>query len=598
MGDEKPSRWRRIVAPIVDRKELSRRMRVAEDVTTKHARRFIFRRLDNMREARRHIVLWIVTVGVLIGATGLQLMWYQQGYRTKAFSEGGVYAEAVLGPLETLNPIFASSRAEESVSKLLFSSLLSYDTKGVLSGDLATSIQHDKTGKLYTVKLRTDAMWHDGFRVTANDVVFTVNLFKDSSVRSTNPEDWSGIEATAVDDETITFKLPAVIAAFPHALTFPILPRHILSTIEPNAIRENDFSNSPVGSGVFKLRLLQDVDAASGHKVVYLERNPDYYKGESKLERFQLHTYNSQDAIVKALNNGEVNAAADLSTLDVDGVDKNRFEVASEPIQSGVYALFNTTRGVLKDLKVRKALQIGTDVESIRKQVAENQPALYLPFTSDQISGKVPAAPKYNLASAKKLLSEAGWKLKNGVLTKNNKPLRLTVVSTKDSNYERTFENLVGQWRDLGIQIDTQTLDIGSTSQRIAQDVIQSRSYDIMLYQLTIGADPDVYAYWHSSQAGYGGLNLSNYSSQIADDALSSARSRTEPALRNAKYITFAQRWLADAPAIGLYQSTTNYVYGKNDQAFNLNNKFISSLDRYSDVRYWATVSDTVYKTP
>lgn len=598
MGDDdRQTKWRRLI-PTVNRKRLAKRMRDAEDVTTRHARRFIFRRLDSIREARRKIIMWVIAVAVLIGATGLQLIWYQQGYRTKAFTDGGVYAEAVLGPLDTLNPLFASSRAEQSASRLLFSGLFKYDAKGALGGDLATSIKLDKTGTLYTVKLRTDALWHDGFRVTANDVVFTVNLMKNPAVRSTTPEDWNGIEVKAVDDQTVTFKLPAVVAAFPHALTFSVLPRHLLTGVEPNAIRENNFSQQPVGSGPFKMRLLQNIEFTANHKVVYLERNVDYYKGQAKLERFQLHAYASQEEILKALNSGEVNAAADLSLTTIAGVEWNRFEVKSVPVQSGVYALFNTSRGALSDVKVRRALQIGTDTAAIRRQVSDSQPALYLPFTNGQLTGKVPAAPKFDQAQAKKLLNEAGWKLSGGVRKKGKTVLKLTVVSTKDSSYERAFEALVGQWRDLGIQVETQTLDISDSNQRLAQDTIQSRNYDVMLYQLTIGADPDVYAYWHSSQAGYGGLNLSNYSSEIADDALSSARSRVEPALRNAKYLTFARRWLADAPAIGLYQSTTNYVYGKNDRTFDNANKFVSSLDRYSDVLYWAVSTETVYKTP
>jgi len=106
-----------------------------------------------------------------------------------------------------------------------------------------------------------------------------------------------------------------------------------------------------------------------------------------------------------------------------------------------------------------------------------------------------------------------------------------------------------------------------------------------------------VYAYWHSSQAA-SGLNFSNYKSSISDDALSSARSRIEPNLRNAKYITFANQWLADAPAIGLYQATMQYVHTKSIHALPKDFMLVSAADRYNDVRFWSVGDRMVYTTP
>ena len=115
---------------------------------------------------------------------------------------------------------------------------------------------------------------------------------------------------------------------------------------------------------------------------------------------------------------------------------------------------------------------------------------------------------------------------------------------------------------------------------------------------MNIGADPDVYAYWHSSQVSPKGSNFSNYSNAISDDALSSARSRVEPELRNAKYITFAKQWLADVPAIGLYQSTVQYVHSRNVRSFKDSTVLVSSIDRYSNILDWSVGNRSVYKTP
>ena len=159
-------------------------MKKAEGATVKHARRFVFKRWDNFREARRRIAIWVLAIGVIIGATGLQFFWYQNGYRTTANAEGGTYAEAVMGPVDTLNPIFAKSSAEEAAGELLFSRLISYDKTGHLNYDLADNMSVSQDGKTYTISIRADARWSDGLYVRARDVVFTVGLLKNPATRS------------------------------------------------------------------------------------------------------------------------------------------------------------------------------------------------------------------------------------------------------------------------------------------------------------------------------------------------------------------------------------------------------------------------------
>lgn len=597
MDEQKPSRWQRLQKMSFKRKDIAKRMRRMEGVTVRHARKFIFHRIDNIREVRRHIIMWVLAVGILIGASGLQLMWYHNNYQTTAAAEGGTYAEAVLGPVDTLNPLFANNSAEESAGTLLFSRLYGYDTTGHLHADVASQIHVDDSGKIYTVKLRDDVKWTDGIALTAKDVLFTTDLLKNPATHSTI-KGWSDVAVAMVDDYTLTFTLPAIYAAFPHALTFPIIPQHILADIAPNALRESDFSDKPIGSGPFKLRIVQDIDTPTGRKIIHLERNPDYYKGTARLERFQLHVYESRDAIVKALSSGEVTAATDLTDTDVRKINKANYEVRMTPIKSGVYAILNTTQGVMKDLSIRRALQLGTDTTTIRKQLGNAIPSLDLPFVTGQLKGNVPHAPAYDQAAAKKILDEAGWKLDGEVRKKDGMPLKINVVTTKDNDYERVLETLAGQWRSIGFDVNTLVIDPNDQTQGLVQNVLQQRNYDVLLYQLSVGADPDVYAYWHSSQIGTRGLNLSNYANAVSDDALVSARSRTEPDLRNNKYLTFAKQWLADVPAIGLYQSTTQYVYSKSVRPYSTANTFVSPLDRYDDVLYWSVGSETVFQTP
>ncbi len=572
-------------------------MKKVEGATVKHARRFVFKRWDSFREVRRRIALWVLATGVVIGAASLQFWWYQQDYRTTAAASDGTYAEAVLGPVDTLNPIFARSSAEESASELLFSRLLKYDKTGRLNYDLASDMKMSEDQKTYTVKIRTDARWSDGTYVQARDVVFTVDLLKNPATRATLTG-WGDIKASVVDEKTVAFELPAVYSAFPHALRFlPILPEHVLRGIEPAQLRESSFSTHPVGSGPFTLRLLQDVDTSQGRKIVHMARNDSYYKGSPKLSRIQLHVYKDSDAIERALATSEVNAASDLPISVANKVNTQRYTVEQHPVNSGVYALFNTTGAILQDQKVRHALQVGTDTAAVRKAVSSALPELYLPVIHSQLTGELPAAPVFDTKRAAALLDEAGWKLENNVRKKDGETLSLSVVTTKNPDFEKALEVLSRQWRALGITVTTNIVDPNDATQNVAQDYLQPRRYDVLLYQLTIGGDPDVYAWWHSSQAS-SGFNFSNYKNAISDDALASARTRVEPALRNAKYVTFARQWLNDAPAIGLYQSTSQYVHSEGVRTIPADVSLVSATDRYGNVLNWTAGTQTVFTTP
>lgn len=611
MADDKRG-WRQLQKLNFDRKKLSKRVKKAEGATMRHAHKFIVGRLNNMRDVRRHILGWLTLVGAMIAIVGVQLIWFQQSYRTTTAAGGGTYAEASLGPIDTLNPLYVSSNAELAASHLLFSSLYTYDESGNLRSDLAKGMRVDETGTTYTVTIRPDAVWHDGRRVMANDVAFTVNLIKNPSTRSSLRSNWQDVMVKALDDTTVEFKLPASYAAFSHALTFAVLPEHILGKVEASAIRENVFSRSPVGSGPFSFRLLQTI-GTTAHRAVHMTAFEDYYRGTPLINRFEVHAFNERDDIVRAIKTGQVNAAADLSSANLGQVDTKKYTIISRPVSAGVYALLNVDSPILKEKVIRQALQLATDTQAIRKGLEVKipsadqskdrtlvKPALDLPFVRGQLAGTdIPVRPAFNMTRAGQLLDSIGWKMV-GSVRKNDagQVLMLNVATTKNSGYEKSLEILVGQWRQLGITINTNIVDTRDPSSNFVQNVLQPRSYDVLLYELAIGADPDVYAYWHSSQANQNGYNFSNYKNSTADAALASARARVETDLRNVKYKAFARQWVDDVPAIGLYQSVAEYVVGNKARAISEGATLVSSNDRYANILYWSVNQEPVYKTP
>lgn len=573
-------------------------MKKAESATMRHAHKFILGRLDSIRSVRRHVINWLILVGVMIAAVGVQFVWLRSDFQTTASATGGTYAEGSLGPIETLNPLFASTGAEITATRLMFSSLYMYDSTGHLRGDLAEGMNANPSNTVYTVKLRSNARWHDGTLLTAKDVAFTVDLIKHPETRSPLRINWRDIIVRAIDDTTLEFTLPAPYAAFPNALTFAVLPQHILKDVTPGSVRENTFSRTPIGSGPFIFRAQQVAKGESQHKIVNMIANERYYGAAPMLARFEVHAYETQDDIVHGLRIGEVGAASDITGANISQINRNDYAVAAQPINSGVYALFNTTSPLLKDKALRQALQLATDTKAIRESLSVAVPALSLPFIDGHIGNDVRQPSAYNHAQAQALLDSQGWILKDGIRQKDDQPLTINVVATKNMQYEKALEILAGQWRQLGVSVETTVLDPSDPSANFVQGILQTRNYDVLLYELFIGADPDVYAYWHSSQTVASGYNFSNYASKVADDALASARSRVEPELRNAKYKTFVNQWVDDVPAIGLYQAVTEYAHVKSSYSIDSTSKLISPYDRFSNIAEWSVNQRAVYKTP
>lgn len=579
-------------------KRLALRVKHAEGATQRHASRFILRRIENVRLVMTEIMIWLAAIALLIAGLGIQYSWNSQGSKKDGAKSGGVYVEGVIGNISTLNPLLAASEPEQAVSRLLFSSLYNYDVTGALHTDLAESMTV-KDDKVYTIKLR-NAVWHDGKKLTAEDVVYTINLIKNPQVRSPLRVNWLDISARAIDDSTVEFMLPAVYAGFSHALTFPVIPKHILQTVSPSSMREADFSSNPVGSGPFAVKRVQTSESTSSTDVVRMEPNTKYYGAVSTLSRLELRTYGNESLLVKAVNSGEVSAASGLSLSAADNIKSKQYSTKHWLLNKGVYLLMNNRSQTLQDARVRRALRYATDTSSIRATVGDNVARLDTPILQSQIAQKLPAAPDYNLDKAKALLKEAGWTYNQGQWKgKDGRPLAVAVTTSSGRDeYKKIVDALKQQWSKLGVDVQLREIDTSSTTTSFVQSVLQPRDYDALLYELELGADPDVFAYWHSSQASASGYNFANYSNRTVDNDLVGGRSRTNSALRAAKYIQFVNQWLNDAPAIGLYQSVGSYVLNNGASIVEPRGSLNTMNDRYADVTTWSTGRASVYKTP
>lgn len=596
--DPNATQWKkfvRIKRPTV--KHVRVRARKIEGATMRHAHRFIISRFVNLRDVRRHALGWIILASLLVVATSLQLYWVQRAHSAHLPIDGGTYAEGVIGRLDTLNPIYASTQSERSASHLIFSGLFRYDESNNLESDLAESWKMSNEGKTYTVQLRKGATWHDGKPVTARDVVFTLNLIKNPQTRSYLYRTWQDIQVKALGSQELEFTLPSAYAPFPHALTFGVLPKHILEKVSPLRLRENAFNRDPIGSGPYTFKSIQIINPDADRVVLQVERNDEYYRGITKLERFQIHTYKDHNDLRQGFLSREINAAEELTTSDINTVQKElpNTIVSRSPLYDGVYAFFRNDGPILSDVNVRRALVKATDRALLKKALSGAVSNLEGPLVPEQV-GNISdfKQPAFDAAGAEAALDAAGW-VKNGkTREKAGQKLQISLVAPKTGEFPEVLEAVAKQWRSIGVDVRPQLVQTNT----FEQNILTTRAYDVLLYELALGADPDVFAYWHSSQATVRGFNLSNYKSGVADDALLSARSRSEPELRAAKYRGFFKQWLEDAPAVALYRPHLSYVATDNTSGVDLTKPVIDTLNRYHTLDQWTVLQEEQFKTP
>lgn len=556
----------------------------AEEESREHIKENFIARLSHIGNIKLLILEWSLLVVALIMLAIAQTFWFRDSYTDDVFSAGGSYTEATYGEVNSLNPLLATTNSEKVLSRLMFATVATIDYSGHTNVGLAESIRPDQNGKVWIVKLRSDLKWSDGEPITNRDLIFTANLIKNPRVNTIYSTNLANVAIEEGENGEVIFTLPVAYADFMSALNFPVVPEHILKDVDPQLLIENDFSNTPVSSGAFTFNAVQPTPNTE-EKIYYLSANPNYYAGRILLSSFVIHAYSDKVKIIDALNAGSVTATAELSGADSDKINAKQIREKNSSLNSGAFIFFNTMGANTKDRALRAAIREGLNLSKIRESAPDSL-AINYPLLESQIKlTKYPELPNYNFEEAKAKIEEIS---KGGPIT--------LALATVNSGYLPDVANEIAEnLRGLGINVDLSTYE---ENQEFIKNIISKRNYDILVYEVELGAEPDLLPYYHSTQATGNGLNLSSYRNALVDDLLLSARGTLDQEQRIKKYESFLEYWVTGVPAIGLYRPNLTYYYNQNVRPFGNNVTLVTDLDRFSDITSWAVNKTIKNKTP
>jgi peptide/nickel transport system substrate-binding protein len=145
-------------------------------------------------------------------------------------------------------------------------------------------------------------------------------------------------------------------------------------------------------------------------------------------------------------------------------------------------------------------------------------------------------------------------------------------------------------WRKLGVDVAVSVYDQGD----LAQQVIRPRRFDALLFGEVIGREPDLFAFWDSSQRNDPGLNIAQYANPAVDALVEQLRSSHDETLRTMLFKQFSFDIQKDIPAVFLYAPDFVYIVPNSVRGLNLG--FIEEpSDRFLSVAQWHLETDYVW---
>jgi peptide/nickel transport system substrate-binding protein len=573
-----------------------------------------------------------------------------QKYRLQVPASGGSYTEAVVGSPELINPLFASlNDADMDITRLVFAGLMRVDSKQRIVPDLAVDYKLSDDKKTYTFNLRQDAVWHDGEKLTSRDVLFTFETLQNPAVSSPLLVSFQGVKVEAVDDYIVTFTLAEPFPSFLASLTVGILPEHKWYDITPERMRLAQINLEPVGAGPFKFKRMIKDDTGRIYQYE-LEQFDRYCHQLPYLDQFIFQFFSDYDGEGGAIQALREQVVDSLHFVPNDLRDKaERKHIVLRTLQLPQYTalFFNQERQpYLQESGLRTALADSLDKDRIlRESLKGGGQVIYspilpgfpgynpeierTPYSTDKSNELLDKnwtrvnAIDYRTFRREELIKE--WKNNNPVslttsttstvavttttpeiapeaqqtiedqlnqeinpaqtfFRKNKKGeyLELNLVTADTKEYQQIAERVAGFWQEIGIKTKIDYV----APRNLSHDILKGRNYDVILYGVIMGSDPDQYPFWHSSQIDYPGANLARYVNRNADALLEQARSSADDKMITEAYKKFQDLILADQPAIFLNMPTYTYAVSDKLKGSEVTRVFAPS-DRFADVTNW-----------
>lgn len=445
---------------------------------------------------------------------------------------------SLTGDESTINPYtYVTGYPGWNMLLLQYDTLYQFDTDGIPQPWLATDVETSEDGLTVTINLRDDVLWQDGEQLTADDVAFTVEYFKEFTQSRFTRALGSVASAEATDDYTVVLTLtaPAPSLEIGTFADVPIIPHHIWSEIDaPNAEDAVFDIDVNVGTGPYKLVEYQP------DQIYRFEANPTYFKGTPAVQELVFIQYADTTGTIAALQSNEVDML--VASIPPEQADLLRMGGEIEVIQGPLFTTdlitYDMEQAPFNNPVIRQAMSLAIDRQDIVDTV-------YLgAATVGNIGWIHPVSPflntdvetVYDVDQAKALLDEAGITDSDGdgIRELDGEPLSFEFLAASDNSLRIRMTELIREML-LEIGIDAQVVVMERAAQVQAVwpdfDVSNGRDYQMAIFgwSAPVQADPIRIATLVNSDPAVGVINLSGYANPVADELSSELLQTIDP---------------------------------------------------------------------
>jgi peptide/nickel transport system substrate-binding protein len=563
-------------------------------------------------------------------------------------AEGGTLTEGIIGTPRFINPLLEISDADRDMTGLIYSGLMRADNKGGLTPDLAKQYEISEDGLTYTFILRENIFWHDGKKVSSDDILFTIKQAQEPSLKSTKRASWEGIEIEKIDDHAVKFTLKKAYTPFLQNTTIGILPKHIWENALSERMIYSEFNTNPIGSGPYKIDKIKK-DSAGIATSYILSPNKGFVLGKPNIKNVIFKFYPSEERLIEAYKKNEIDSLSAISPQFAEQIKKDggKLRTMTLPRVFGVFFNQNDAE-VFSNQEVREALNLAVDRKQIINEVLKGFGSeLYNALPNGTLGAIIQETAEdeifeNNLQKAKDLLVKNGWKLvplspdaglvplsetdapddeeqadcegddceteqipqvfektkkiKGGKDLPDGKAgttrLEFSISTSNISELKQTAELLKEMWEKLGAKVNLKLFEIGDLN----QNVIRPRNYDSILFGEIVGQDPDPFVFWHSSQRNDPGLNIAMYANIKVDKLLEDARRIADTKEREEKYTQFQEELAKDIPAVFLYSPRFIYLVPNSLKGIDEIENITVPSERFSQIHKWHLKTRNVWK--
>lgn len=306
---------------------------------------------------------------------------------------------AVDADVDTLHATNYSTGVEQHILNQIYDTLMYYNPDGKHDPEprVAESYEISEDGKDYTFHLADGVKFQDGADVTADDVVFSLELFKDSEYQGSQISMLTSVEAT--DDKTVVCHLDTPYAPFLQGVCTPYICEKAYYDKDQDA-----FATNPVGTGPYKF-----VSRSTGSNIV-LEANEDYFRGAPEIKNLTFEVIPDTATKAIALQTGEVNFAEIDSSVLTQLQANNQIKIAEVENSGFAYVSMNLEKEPFNNEKVRQAINYAIDRDNLVSVCYEGEAEVNSTICSKARYGYSDDQPQYTYdpEKAKELLKEAG----------------------------------------------------------------------------------------------------------------------------------------------------------------------------------------------